>query len=186
MNDNFTISSATPLEKFDVTKMNLVKKDSSKVEFKTNYNEFNQDLEILFAKDPDEKYTFSLFPNAVEDYLGQKNDSLSFRFSTKNPTDYGNLKLNLQNAKSYPVIVELTDGKGKVLASAYSDNPTVEFSLLEPQKYSLRVIYDENKNKKRDTGNYLEKRQPEEAIHYPSEIDVRANWDVNQDVDLSN
>lgn len=186
LNDNFTITTATPLEKFDVTKMNLVKKDSSKVAFKTNYDEFNQNLEILFAKDPDEKYTFSLLPNAVEDYLGQKNDSLSFKFSTKNVSDYGNLKLNLQNVKSYPIIVELTDSKGKAVTSAYSETSTVEFSLLEPQKYSLRVIYDENKNKKRDSGNYLEKRQPEEVIHYPSEIDVRANWDVNQDVDLSN
>jgi len=46
------------------------------------------------------------------------------------------------------------------------------------------VIYDENKNKQWDTGNYLEKRQPEEVFHLATEIDVRANWDVNQDVDL--
>ncbi|MGH2665459.1 Ig-like domain-containing protein [Flavobacterium sp.] len=185
LDENFAIITATPLEKFDLSKMNLIKKDSSKVAFKTNYDEFNQNLEILFTKDPDEKYTFSLLPNAIEDYLGQKNDSLSFSFSIKNAAEYGNLKLNLQNVKSYPIIVELTDVKGKVLKSAYSDVSTVEFSLLEPQKYSMRIIYDENKNKKRDSGNYLEKRQPEEVIHYPSEIDVRANWDVNQDVDLS-
>ena len=185
LNDNFAITSATPLEKWDVAKMKLFKKDATAIAFKTNYDAFNQNLEVLFDKDPDEKYTFSLFPNAVEDYLGQKNDSLSFSFSTKNPADYGNLKLNLQKVKSYPVIVELTDAKGKILASASSETSTVEFLLLEPQKYSLRVIYDENKNGKRDSGNYLKKQQPEEVIHYPSEIDVRANWDVNQDVDLS-
>lgn len=184
--ENFTISTKTPLNKFDVTKMILTKKDSSKVNFKTNYDEYNQHFEVLFAKEPEEKYTFSLLPNAIEDYLGQKNDSLAFKFSTKNTSDYGNLKINLKNVKSFPVIVELTDNVGKIIATEYSEtSPIIEFLLVEPQKYSLRVIYDENKNKQRDTGSYLESRQPEEVVHFPTEIDVRANWDVIQDFDLS-
>lgn len=184
-NETFTLKTNTPLEKFDFSKMNLTKKDSSKVDFKTNYDEFNHNLEILFKKDENERYIFKMLPNAVEDYLGQKNDSLKFTFSTQNYSDYGNLKLNFKNVKSFPIVIELTDSKGKILASQYSENnPVVEFLLLEPQRYSLRIIYDENKNRERDTGNYLEKRQPEEVVHYPTEIDVRANWDVNQDVDL--
>jgi hypothetical protein len=42
-----------------------------------------------------------------------------------------------------------------------------------------------NKNKEWDSGNYLEKRQAEEVIYFSKEIDVRANWDVNQIFDLS-
>jgi hypothetical protein len=45
---------------------------------------------------------------------------------------------------------------------------------------TLRVIYDENNNKEWDPGNYLEKRQAEEVIYFPKDIDVRANWDVDQ------
>ncbi|MCY1240777.1 hypothetical protein D9M72_536390 [compost metagenome] len=55
---------------------------------------------------------------------------------------------------------------------------------LQPNLFTLRVIYDENKNKIWDTGSYLEKRQPEEVIYYPTDIDVRANWDVDQTVNL--
>ena len=186
LNEKFTIKASVPLEKFDVQKMSLTKKDSSKVDFKTNYDDFNQNLEILFISEPDEKYTFKMVPKAVEDYLGKANDSLKFSFSTKSLADYGNLKVNLQNVKSFPVIVELTDSKGKILAAQYSEKQTsVEFLLIEPQKYSMRVIYDANKNKLRDTGNYLEKLQPEEVIHFPTEIDVRANWDVDQAFDLT-
>ncbi|WP_309607599.1 Ig-like domain-containing protein [Flavobacterium sp.] len=186
LNEKFTIKASVPLEKFDVQKMSLTKKDSSKVDFKTNYDDFNQNLEILFTSEPDEKYTFKMVPKAVEDYLGKVNDSLKFSFSTKSLADYGNLKVNLQNVKSFPVIVELTDSKGKILAAQYSEKQTsVEFLLIEPQKYSMRVIYDTNKNKLRDTGNYLEKLQPEEVIHFPTEIDVRANWDVDQAFDLT-
>ena len=186
LNEKFTIKASVPLEKFDVQKMSLTKKDSSKVDFKTNYDDFNQNLEILFTSEPDEKYTFKMVPKAVEDYLGKANDSLKFSFSTKSLADYGNLKVNLQNVKSFPVIVELTDRNGKILAAQYSEKQTsVEFLLIEPQKYSMRVIYDTNKNKLRDTGNYLEKLQPEEVIHFPTEIDVRANWDVDQAFDLT-
>jgi hypothetical protein len=186
LKDNFVINATVPLEKFDIKKMSLIKKDSSKVDFKTNYDEFNQNLELIFTKEPDEKYTFLMLPKAVEDYLGKANDSTKFVFSTRNTSDYGNLKINLQNVKSYPVIVELTDKTGKILASAYTEKePSVEFLLLDPLSYSVRVIYDENKNKLRDTGNYLEKRQPEKVVHYPTEIDVRANWDVEQAFDLN-
>ena len=57
-----------------------------------------------------------------------------------------NPSVNAKSVKSFPVIVELTDKDGKILATEYSENnPTIEFLLIEPQKYSLRVIYDENK-----------------------------------------
>lgn len=141
---------------------------------------------MQFDKEENQKYIIQLQPNAVEDFIGQKNDSIvSFSATTKNIADYGNLKLVFQNAKSFPLIVELTDTKGKILYSKYSENnPTVEFLSIEPQKYSIRVIYDTNKNQARDTGSYLENRQPEEVFHYPTEIDVRANWDVEQALDL--
>lgn len=186
LSENFKINTSVPLDKFDFTKFILTKKDSSKVVFKTNYDDYNQELEILFTKDPNEKYKLLLLPKAVEDYLGQTNDSIKFNFNTKNTTDYGNLKLNLQNVKLYPIIIELTDDKGKILETKYSDkNPSVEFLLLEPRKYFARLVYDENKNNLRDTGNYLDKKQPEEVVHFPTEIDVRANWDVDQTFDLS-
>lgn len=185
LNTNLKITSSTPLDKFDISKMNLIKKDSSKVIFKTSYDDFNQTMDVIFEKQENEKYTFTLLPGAVEDYLGDKNDATSITFATKAIADYGNLKLTLKNAQSYPIIVDLTDDKGKILYSKFvSNEPIVEFPLIEPQKYSVRIIYDTNNNKQWDTGSFLENRQPEEVYHYPSEIDVRANWDVNQEVDL--
>lgn len=184
--DNIIIGASLPLVKYDATKINLTKKDSSQVIFKLKYDQINQNLEVEFDKQPEENYTLQILPKAVEDYLGQVNDSLKFTYSTKPLSDYGNLKLNLQNVKSYPVIVELTDAEGKILSSQYSESgPTIEFLLLEPRKYIIRLIYDANKNKIRDSGNYLLKIQPEEVVHFPSEIDVRANWDVDQNFDAS-
>lgn len=186
LKESFVLKSNTPLEKFDNSKIKLINKDSVSVAFKTEYDEFNQQLFFDFKKEPLERYTFKIMPGALTDYLGQSNDTLSYSISTKDLTDYGNLKLNLQNVKRFPVIVELTDEKGDVLATQYSESSTkVEFNLVEPALFWLRAIYDDNKNMEWDPGNYLEKRQAEEVVYFSKAVDVRANWDVEQVFDLS-
>jgi len=185
LRDTFTLSATTPLVQFDNSKMSLVNKDSIVVPFTTEYDAFNQKLKILFDKQPLERYSFRAMPGAMVDFYEMQNDTLAFSLSTKNTSDYGNLRLNLHNVKQFPVIIQLTDPKGKVLASEYSESATtVDFNGLEPNTFTLRLIYDENKNKEWDPGNYLEKRQSEEVIYFPKEIIVRSNWDVNQDFDL--
>jgi hypothetical protein len=83
------------------------------------------------------------------------------------------------------LIVEITDEKGAVIERevVYKDTK-VFFDLIEPKKYTLRVIYDDNKNGVWDAGNFIEKRQSEEVIYFGKEIDVRANWDVEQPFDI--
>ena len=91
----------------------------------------------------------------------------------------------MENVKRFPVIIELTDKEGKVKETSFTElNSSVEFLAIEPNKYWIRVIYDDNKNKVWDTGNFMEKRQSEEVIYFPKEIEVRANWDVEQPFSL--
>jgi hypothetical protein len=42
----------------------------------------------------------------------------------------------------------------------------------------LKVIYDNNDNRKWDTGNYLKKIQPEKVLYYKGDINVRSNWNI--------
>ena len=184
--DKFTLESSTPLTHFDNSKMKLINKDSVSVAFTTEYDEFNQKLFFDFKKEPTENYTFEILPGALTDFFEKQNDTLTYKIATKNTSDYGNLTVTLQNVKQFPIIIELTNIKGDVLATEYTENnTTIDFNLIEPALYTLRIIYDTNKNKEWDSGNYLEKRQAEEVIYFSKEIDIRANWDVNQIFDLS-
>ena len=185
LRERFTLNSTTPLLKFDKSKIAVLNKDSVAVAFDTEYDEFKQKLYLNFKKEELEKYKIRLMPGALTDFYEKQNDTLTYRIATKNASDYGNLRVVLENAKRFPIIVELTDKDGKVKATEYTDkNPTVEFLSLEPAKYTLRIIYDDNKNKVWDTGNYLEKLQSEEVIYFPKELDVRTNWDVEQPFNL--
>jgi uncharacterized protein (DUF2141 family) len=185
--DRYFLTSNTPLVKFDNSKIKLTNKDTVVVDFTTVYDDFYQEWFFDFKKEPAQNYTLSLLPGAATDFFGVINDSLSFRASTRQTEEYGNLIVNLQNIKRYPILIELTDEKGQLIASEYTDNKTkIEFNLLEPNTFNLRVIYDDNKNKKWDTGNYLEKMQPEEVIYFSKTIrGVRANWDDVEFFDLS-
>ena len=184
--DRMTFETTTPLAKFDNSKIKLVNKAGSVIPFTSEYDEFNQKLYLDFKKEPSEEYGFTIQPGALIDFFEKSNDTLVFKIKTKSFSEYGNLNVSLQNVKQFPIIVELTNPKGEVLATEYSDkNTSIDFNLIEPTLYSLRVIYDVNNNKEWDSGNYLEKRQAEEVIYLSKEIDVRANWDVNQVFDLS-
>lgn len=183
---NFELSSSIPLNKFDKTKMRLVDKDSVAVDFTTNYDDYNQKLELKWIKKPEDKYKILFLPGALTDLYEHTNDTLQYKLVTKAMTDYGNLSVKLENIKSFPVIVQLTDVKGKVIDSEYLEKePVANFNLIQPGTFVVRIIYDTNGNKKWDPGNYLDKIQSEEVIYFPKEIDVRANWDVDQPFTLS-
>lgn len=178
----FLIRSVTPITKIDRTKINLIQKDSKEISYNIEYDTLNSTIKFHFQKNPLERYTLKLLPEAVTDFMGQTNKKpLEYSMETGNLSDYGNLILNLENATKHHVIVELTDKTGDVKYTSYSTgNPQIEFNLIEPNIYSVRLIYDLNGNKKWDPGNFLRREQPEPVIYFPKDIDVRANWDVQQ------
>lgn len=181
LRDKFKLIASVPLTKFDAAKIQLINKDSVSVAVKTAYDDMKQELTIDFPKEPLQKYKLTLMPGALTDYLERDNDTLVYALETRNTSEYGNLTLKLENVRQFPVIIELTNAQGEVQYSEYSEaNPQIDFNLIKPALYTLRVIYDENKNSEWDTGSFIEKRQTEEVIYFPKEIDVRANWDVEQ------
>ena len=83
--------------------------------------------------------------------------------------------------ESFEFILELLkDGKVVRSYNKPNEDSNYSFKLLDPGKYFLRLIKDKNNNDKWDTGNYLEKIQPEEVIYFPFELELRANWDLNE------
>ena len=184
--DRFTLEASTPLVKFDKSKLKLLSKDSTAVDFTTEYDDFNQQFFIDFKKEASEQYTISLLPGALIDFFEQSNDSLNYKLTTKTPADYANLRVQLQNVKRFPVIVELTNSQGKVIASEFSEaKTTIDFNLVEPTVLTLRLIYDDNKNGVYDTGSYLQKRYSEEVIYSSKEINIHANFDWEETFDVS-
>ncbi len=185
LREAFKLRASRPIVSIDESLISIQAKDSAWVPFKSLYDTFNMTLTLDFERTPLEAYQIRLLPGALTDFYNVQNDSLSFRIATKNTSEYGNLRLTLENVRQYPLIVELVKPDGKTAAVAHADSAaTLIFDHLDPARYTVRIIYDTNSNGRWDSGNFLEGRQPEDVIYVPKEIDVRANWDVDQPVTL--
>lgn len=195
--DKYTSGSLRLLEKFELkTNLPITEVNSEQVKvtnvdtlpvpaslkIQENYDRITVDFEVI----PNDRYEITLLPNALVDFWGNTNDTLVYRTSTKKIEDYGNIFLRVQHQSPHPYIIELL--KGDEVFRRY-DTPleggNYSFKLLDAAKYRVRLIEDANQNKKWDTGNYLEKIQPEQVIYYWKEIDVRANWDMNETFNTS-
>ena len=178
LNDKFKLYSNIPIVNINNDLISLRNKDSISIPFETKIDKNNLDVVFDFEMLPNDEYNISLLPNALNDFLGSANDSLSYKFSTRSRSDYGTLKLRIQNEKSYPIIVQLTDSNEEVLREKilYSSLEPCVFENLIPAKYYIKVIIDKNENKKWDFGKFLTRIFPEKIYHVKEEINVRANW----------
>ena len=183
-NKPFKIQANAPIKSLDLSKI-YVFKDTVSIPFKVSIDTVNaQNLNFAFEKNLDEKFEVNLYPNALTDVLGEKNDTLAYPIKMGTRGDFGHLKLTLQNTPSKPFILQFlkTDKDFTVIEEIY--NPAnknyFEFNFIEPGEYLFRLLVDENENGKWDTGDYLSGKQPEPIYLYPEPIKIRAMWDATE------
>lgn len=198
-NKPFKIQANAPIKSLDLSKI-YVFKDTVSIPFNVSIDTINaQNLNFVFDKNLDEKFEVNIYPNALTDVLGEKNDTLAYPIKMGTRGDFGHLKLTLQNTPSKPFILQFlkADQNFTVLEEIYNpaNKSYFEFNFIEPGEYLFRLLVDENTNGKWDTGDYLSGKQPEPIYLYPEPIKVRAMWEatetwvlgeVNQAVSLPN
>lgn len=186
LKDSFKLSYNIPIHKIVDSLINIRDIDSSLVEFKTKINNYDEELDIIFEASPSDEYSINLYPNAIVDIRGNINDSLQYKVITQTLEDYGNVYLDIVRNNDSKYILHLIDNNGDIIREYNNvfQNSTYSFDLIKPGKYSFRLIEDLNENNQWDTGNYLKKIQPEPVYYFKGEIDVRANWDLNETFNL--
>lgn len=184
-NEKLSLETTTPIKKIDSEKIFLRKKDSTLVSFTTEINDFEQLISFDFKHEENEKYELELLPGAIEDEYDTKSDSLKFAFDKGAISDYGNLKLRMKNINRFPYVVQILNTSGDIVGEKYCTKETeLYFEAIQPSNYQVRLFYDDNQNRIWDSGNFKTKLQPEEMVYFPGLIDVRANWDVDQELEL--
>jgi len=171
----------------DKSKIKLIDRDSSDIDFEIKYDSIYNRYSFPVKMEESQKYVFKMLPGTFTDfYEGTNKDTLDFTFRTKMKSEYGNIRVNLINAK-FPLIVQLVNDKGEVLYERYTTDATVvDFTDLSPRQYGLRAIFDANGNGKYDTGNYLLGIQPERVSYAETLEEVRASYDFVIDFILIN
>jgi hypothetical protein len=142
----------------------------------------NRNLFLPYTIEPDNSYLFYLPDSAVKDWNGYYNNAKMFNFKSKKIKEYGTLTINLNpKDSSGNYIVQFIDKKEKVLKqNCFISDTTVLYEYLDPGTYFLKIIFDKNGNGKWDTGNYFKKREPETVTYFQKQIDIRANWELEE------
>lgn len=184
---DFRISASTPLIRVNKDSISIINKDSLSLEFTSKLDTLKNQVILKWDTEPNQGYIITAQANTFEDFFGKVNDTiLSYSVNTKSLANLGSVRIRLKNVNSYPVIVQLTDQKGEVVYEAYSEEAKefYEFRDINPSTYLLRIIFDTNGNGEWDTGNYLQKKQPERISYYPAPIELKANWELEEEFTL--
>lgn len=184
--DSFKIESNLPLVKINLDLIQIKGLDSLPISFKASLNKNYDELSLFYNWLPNDDYKIQFLPNALVDFWGNTNDTLRYSAKTKTIEDFGNISLQILREDKDPFILELVDLKGEALRryDEPSELEVYEFKTLLPGSYLLRYTRDKNNNKKWDTGNYLKKIQPEMVYYSRDTIELRANWDINQQLEI--
>ena len=179
--DTFSIKSSTPIVQIDETRISIMDKDTLPVSFTSEIHPENNLVQFMFERTEEQRYKMEMLPGALIDFYENENDSLSFNANTKLVSDYGTMSLQLQNVKRYPIIVQLLDEKFNVVNEQFlKEEAPVYFDYIDPGNYYIRLVFDRNENGIWDTGNFLQRIQPEEVKYYPKKIEMLANWSLNE------
>jgi uncharacterized protein (DUF2141 family) len=184
--DTFYLESNFPFASVDPENIFITDQDTLAVKFNPSFNKEKSKLYINFDRSRNSSYQIDILPSAFQSFYGKTNDTLQYVLKTKDIEAYGIFELAIKNQNNKPLIIELLTGqKDKVvLRRITSKSETYEFVDLKPASYLVRIIFDDNKNEKWDTGSFLKKIQPERVFYYETEIKLKANWTINEVIDI--
>ena len=187
LKESFKISSNIPLNKIEDSLITIRDIDSLIIPFTTSINERLDEIDIDFEVSPSDDYSIFIKPRAIKDIRGTENDTLQFNVVSQTLEDYGNVFLDVIANNDSKYILHLLDSNSNIIREFKNVNSlsTYIFDYIRPGKYTFRLIEDLNSNDLWDTGNYLKQVQPEPVYYFPSELDVRANWDLNETFNLN-
>jgi hypothetical protein len=181
LNDKVYLTTQYPIQSEDLSNIYLFKSDENKkspVKFKLVKDSINlRRYEVNFPLESGYDYTLTTDSAAFISIYQLANDSITMRFKSQRDDYYGTIKLTLENVDEQMIIQLLNDKENLLSQKIIDKDQLVVFNFLAPGKYKIKAIYDTNRNKVWDTGNFKKKIQPEKVIYFKKDLTIRSNWD---------
>ena len=137
------------------------------------------------------KYKLTIPEGALVNVAGEKNDSIVGTYTVYDPEKFARVTLQVAaRDDSVRYIVQLLDANGALKQEKLGVTAgTYTFNYVPAGEIRFRVIEDRNANGKWDTGNLVERRQPERAEMYVDEngndtFVAKVNWDIEMPMDM--
>jgi uncharacterized protein (DUF2141 family) len=177
----FKLFFKNPIRGYNLDKIKLINENDT-LYFSSMFEDILlKRFQVQYNFHSDSTYRLLLPSGCYTDIFGQENDSITYTFQVRNEDYYGRLFLKIALPfKDAAYVFQLLDEKKSIIKELFMEGTAeqLSFSLLDPGQYTFKLIEDSNKDGKWNTGNYLEKVQPEKIYLYTNPITVRSNWDL--------
>jgi hypothetical protein len=177
---NLHVTFSKKLKQFDSSKMILSDTNYQPIiGYSLNLDTSKTVLTLTYPWKETSHFKLILQKDAVKDSVGNilaKADTINFR--TKLESDYGSIKIRLNNLSlaANPVL-QFVQSNLMVESVPLTGNE-LNRKLFREGSYELRILYDFNKNGSWDPGSFgLNKTQPEIVQLIPNIFNVKSNWD---------
>ncbi|QEM13209.1 Ig-like domain-containing protein [Mucilaginibacter rubeus] len=184
---NLVVTASIPIESFDQSQITLNEDSVATSDYTIQKDTGNYKLlNIKYRWREASKYELIINDGALTDIYGDKNKRLSKKFQINKLDNYSQLTVKLtvpDTAKAY-VVELLSEDKKLIQSDAITKSTSLVYKGILAAKYYVRIIYDENKNGKWDSGNVKLKRQPENIWLNEKLITLRPNWEAEETVTI--
>ena len=187
-----------PLVKKDFDSLVFTMKTPKQIKSDVKYTVEQDSIEInKYVIRPVEKFVRGndyqiKIPQALfRDINGFTNDSSVTNITLPNPDNASSITVELKNVGARYIVELINEARTNVYRKYVINSDTVlQFPYLKPGKYSIRITEDRNNNGLLDTGDLLQKRQPEKVLLYTLPggkqiIQLDEKTDLEQSIDLS-
>ena len=138
------------------------------------------------------QYTLTIPEGAITDVAGFSNDSIIGKYTVLDPEKFATVKVHVKGRDDgSKYIVQLLD-ESNAMKQERRDVATgdIQFNFVPAGNIKFRIIEDRNGNGKWDSGNVIERRQPERAEMYADEqgedtFATKANWEIEFTMDMN-
>lgn len=190
---DFTI----PIVRMDTSRITLTREDELGLKYRVAHR-FRQDTadikryNISARWQEGEKYELMIPDSVFTDVAGFRNDSIKSTFTVMQSDKFGTLNVNVQGkTDSSFYVLMLRDKNGRLLQEKkFVTTGRHSFRFLSAGEVRLHVLEDMNGNGEWDTGNMIERRQPERIEIFGTDsgtdnIAIKVNWDIDINVDMA-
>lgn len=176
-----------PIELYDFQSISLFENDTVPVVPQVEFidSSIQRKLAIKYSWKQGTAYSMIIPDSIFFNIHGNSHDTLGTIFISKILEDYGNIYLTtslLNTGKNH--IIQLLSKENIIHEMIITENQRISYEYLNPGNYRIKVIYDQNNNGTWDSGDYFYNIQPEIVGFFPTQITVRANWDIEEEWEL--
>lgn len=136
---------------------------------------------LFYSYEENKSYKFKFLPGSINSIFNETNgkrDTVIGTMIAPGLKNYGYFEMDIIPDASNYIFQLVNDGGNVVFYKNVPRETLVKIPFVNPGKYRVRLVKDDNKNGRWDGGDLKTKREPEEVIYYPKTINMKANWEM--------